>query len=174
MKRPVKRGIEGQIPPADLLVHDGPNLPRPSIGRISAALPADFVREADSYGPVPLRRNAHAGTDVAADIIPALTVLSGSKNVKAGLEPVIEAMSDLDGFVQLVVRGKRAVIGGFGTLKREIGMQLHHSVARLHGFVRVHLDFVVPLRVGRQRQGRAHKQTKCDPDCNPPAHIQFP
>src|SRR5207249_11151617 len=131
MKRPVKRGIEGQIPPADLLVHDGPNLPRPSIGRISAALPADFVREADSYGPVPLRRNAHAGTDVAADIIPALTVLSGSKNVKPGLEPVIEAMSDLDGFVQLVVRGKRAVIGGFGTLKREIGMQLHHSVARL-------------------------------------------
>src|SRR5260370_322361 len=42
------------------------------------------------------------------------------ENVKAGFEPIIEAVGDLDGFMQLVIRGKRPVIGGFGALKREI------------------------------------------------------
>src|SRR6266404_1024490 len=43
MERPVKRGVEGQIPLADLLIHDRANFPRPSVRGISAALPADFV-----------------------------------------------------------------------------------------------------------------------------------
>src|SRR5437016_134433 len=110
MERPVKRGIEGQIPLAELLIHDRPNLPRPSVCGIPAALPADFVRKADSDGPMPLGRNAHTGANVAANVIPTLAVLGGSKNVKPGFEPVIEAVCDLDGFVQLMARRKSPII----------------------------------------------------------------
>src|SRR5216684_2075692 len=136
VKGAIKRGIEGEIPPAELFINDRANLPCPGIRRVAAALPADFVREADADGPVPLGRNAHAWTDMAADVIPALAALRGSENVESGLKPVCEA------------------------LKREIGMELHHRVARLNGFVRIHLDFVVPLRDSAQRQGDARERTK--------------
>ena len=111
---------------------------------------------------------------MAADVIQSLAALRGSENVKSGLEPVREAVGDFDRFMQLVVCGKRAVVGGFGALKSEIGMELHHRVARLNGFVRIHLDFVVSLRVSGQRQDRANKQIECDPECNPQSHIPFP
>src|SRR6266571_1944990 len=159
MEGSVKRGIERKIPRAELLIDNGPDFPRPGVRGVSAALPADFVREADADGPVPVGRNAHPGTNVAAYIIPTLAVLGGSKNVKPGLEPVVKTVGDLDGFMQLVVRGKSAVIGGFGALKCKVRVQLHHSVARLDSLVRIHLDFVVPLRASGQRQGRASKRT---------------
>src|ERR1700722_9525990 len=44
VKRTVKRGIEAQIPGADLLVYDRTNLPRPGIGREAAGLIATLVR----------------------------------------------------------------------------------------------------------------------------------
>jgi hypothetical protein len=80
-------------------------------------------------------------------------------------------MGDLDGFVQLMVRRQRAVIGGFGALKREIGMEFHHGVARLDGFVRIDLDFVVPLRACGPRQGRPHEQAKRDREGSTEPHI---
>src|ERR1700681_1832589 len=101
MKRPVKCGIEREIPPAELFIHDRADLPRPGIRRIPAALPADFVREADADGPGPLGRNAHAGADVAANVVPTLAVLCGSENVKTSLEPIRESVRDLNGFMQL-------------------------------------------------------------------------
>src|SRR5438132_2927108 len=130
MKRPVKRGIEGEIPAADLPIHNWANLPRPGIGRISAALPADFFREADDDRQVELGRNTHAGTDMAANVIPSLTVFRGSENVKPGLEPVVEAVSYLDRFVQLVVGRKSAIIGRFAALICEFRQNLTNDVAR--------------------------------------------
>src|SRR6266481_2334328 len=99
MKGAVKRGIEGEVPRAELLIHDRADLPRPGVRGVAAALPAYFVREADADRPVPLGRDAHAGPDVAANVIPTLAALGGSENVKAGLKPIIETVSDLNGFV---------------------------------------------------------------------------
>src|SRR5260370_9580407 len=99
VERPVKRRIEGEIPPDELSVEDRANLPGPGIRRVPAALPADFVREADADGPVPLGRNAHAGTDVAADVIPTLAALRRSENVKPGFEPVGKTVGNFDRFV---------------------------------------------------------------------------
>ena len=121
---------------------------------------------------MPLGRNAHAGADVAANVVPTLAVLRGSENVEAGFKPAIKSMGDLDGFVPLVVGGKRAVIGGFGALQGEIGVELHHGVVRLDGFVRIHLDFVVPLSVCGQRQGRAPEQTGGHQESSRQSHIQ--
>src|SRR5258708_37145653 len=73
VKGAIKRGIEGEIPPAELFINDRANLPCPGIRRIPAALPADFVREAVADGPVPLGRYAHAGTDMADDVIAAVS-----------------------------------------------------------------------------------------------------
>src|SRR5260370_8341045 len=90
MKRAVKRGIEGEIPPAELFINDRTNLPCPGIRRVAAALPADFVREADADGPVPLWRNAHTWTDMAADVIPALPPLPRSSTVQSRPKPLLE------------------------------------------------------------------------------------
>src|SRR5260370_40906805 len=69
MEGSVKRGIERKIPRAELLIDNRPDFPRPGVCGVSAALPADFVREADADGPVPLGGNAHAGTDEIRPII---------------------------------------------------------------------------------------------------------
>src|SRR6266513_1464835 len=172
MEGPVKRGIEGEIPPAELFIHNRADLPRPGIRGVPAVLPPDFIRKADADGPVPLGWNAQAGADVAANVVPTLAVLRGSENVEAGFKPAIKSMGDLDGFVPLVVGGKCAVICGFGALQGEIGVELHHGVVRLDGFVRIHLDFVVPLSVCGQRQGRAPEQTGGHRESSRQSHIQ--
>ena len=150
----VKGGVEREIPAIDLLVEDGAHLPGPSVDGVFAALVADFVGEAEADGPFPFGRNADAGANVVADPVEALAVLRGSENVETGFEPVGEAVSDFDGFVELVVGGKSAVGGGLGTLKREIGMEFDHGVAGLDGFVGIDLDFVVFLGAGGGAENR--------------------
>ena len=113
MKRPVKSRIEREVPPANLLINDGPHLPGPCVCRIPAPLIANLVGKAHADRPVPLFRHANAGTDVIAHPVPSLAILRGSKNIKTGLEPIIEAVGDLDGLVQLVIRGKQAILERF-------------------------------------------------------------
>src|SRR5260370_42228981 len=84
-----------------------------------------------------------------------------------------EAGGDLDCCVQWMGRGKRAVIGGFGAFKREIRMELHQRVARLNGFVRIDLDFVIPLRLGGRQQDRPSKKTKRNRKRGPQSHVQY-
>ena len=112
MKGLVERRIEGEVPFADLLVDDGPHLPRPSIRGILGALVADFVGKTQADGPFPFWRNADARANVIADVIPALAIVHGSEDIKAGFEPISEAMGDFDGLMQLMIRRIGAVGGG--------------------------------------------------------------
>src|SRR5258708_12382274 len=75
VERPVKRGVEGEIPSSELLIHDRTNLPRPSVRGIPAALPADFIRKADAHWPAPLGRNPPPRAEIAANPNPSLSVL---------------------------------------------------------------------------------------------------
>jgi len=145
VKGTVERRIERKIPAAHLFINDGANFPGPSVRGIPAALPANFIGKANANWPMPFRGNAHARTDVASNVIPTLAILNVGEDIEAGFEPVTEAMTDLDGFVELVIGGQCAVVSRLGALKSEIGMELEHGVAGLHGLVRIHLDFVVPL-----------------------------
>ena len=147
----VKGGVEREIPAIDLFVDDGAHLPGPSVDRVFAARVADFVGEAEADGPFPFGRDADAGANVVADPVEALAILRRSENVETGFEPVGEAVSDFDGFVELVVGGESAVGGGLGTLESEIGVEFDHGVAGLDGFVGIDLDFVVFLG-GRGRR----------------------
>jgi hypothetical protein len=58
---------------------------------------------------VPFLRDGNAGADVITHPLPALSLGYGSEDVKAALEPVIEAVGDLDGLVL-------GVIGGVNTI----------------------------------------------------------
>src|SRR6266849_9862767 len=109
----VESRVERPIPAADLLIDDGPHFPGPSVGGEFRALVADFVREAKADGPMPFLRNMHAGTDVVADPLHALAAALGGKNIEARLEPVGEAVRDLDGFMLGVVGGEHAVTNSF-------------------------------------------------------------
>src|SRR4029077_7964800 len=75
VKRPVKCGIEGEIPAAELLIRDRTDFPRPGVRGVPPALPANFIREADADGPMPFWGNPHSRPDVAANVIPTLAVL---------------------------------------------------------------------------------------------------
>ncbi len=98
---------------------------------------------------------------MASDIIPALAVVRGSKYVEAGFEPIVEAVGDFDRFMKLMIGRISSVGCGLRTLKREITVELHHRVARLHGFVRVDLNLVVALRA-RRRYGMSERDTECN------------
>src|SRR5437764_14610519 len=95
---------------SSLLINNRAHLPGPCVGGIFAPLIANFVGKAHADGPVPLFGNAHAGTNVVADPVPPLAILRGSENVKTGLEPVIKAVGDFDGLVQLMIGGKQAIL----------------------------------------------------------------
>src|SRR5260370_35466901 len=59
VERPVKRGVEGEIPQPELLIHDGANPLSLGVGELPAFLPAVFVRMADAPSLRRLRGKAH-------------------------------------------------------------------------------------------------------------------
>ena len=152
VKGPIKRRIERKVPGANLLVDDRADLPGPGVGGKFAALVANFVGKAEAHGPFPLFRYMHAGPNMVANPVPALAILHGSKNVEARLEPVVEAVRNLDGFVELVVGRKKAVLEGLRALEGEIAVQFHHGVTGFHLIVSVDLNFVIVLRANGKGQ----------------------
>ncbi len=86
-----------------------------------------------------------------ADPVDALAVFRRGENVKAGLEPIGEAMRDLNRFMQLVIGGIQPVLNRLRTFEREIAVQFDHGVARFNQIGAVDLNFVVVLRVGKTR-----------------------
>src|SRR5947209_642798 len=98
MNRSFKRGIEGQIKPAQLLINDGTDLQRPGIGRKDRALISEFSRQAHAYRPSPTLRDPHSRTYMIANPFVTLSRSRARENVKAGFEPVIPALCDLHRF----------------------------------------------------------------------------
>ena len=68
-----------------------------------------------------------------------------SEDVKAALEPVNEAVGDLDGLVLGVNSGVNTVDDCLRSIDREVAMEFHHSVSRIDQVGPVHLDFVIVL-----------------------------
>ena len=97
---------------------------------------------------MPLGRDTKARPDVRAGIIPSAAVASAGEDVEAGLEPIIEAVGDLDRLVPRMVRRQRVVVSLLCAFRREIIMQLDHRDAAGHGFRAVNLDFVIVLSSG--------------------------
>src|SRR5882724_2317751 len=139
MEGTIHRRIETQIPAAQLLVDDRANLPGPSIGGVRTALIADLGREAHVYRPMPFFRNAHPRPDMIAYPLIALARAIAHEDVETGLEPTVEALSNLDGFVQGVVIGPNAVNYALRSFKGEVRVQLHHGAAWRHRLGAVHL-----------------------------------
>jgi len=82
---------------------------------------------------------------VIAHPLPALSRGYGGEDVKAALEPVIEAVGDLDGLVLGVIGGVNTVDDCLRSVDREVAMEFHHGVPGINQVGPVDLDFVVVL-----------------------------
>src|SRR5271156_206198 len=120
MKRPVQRGVEGQIPAPDFLVDNWTDFPSPSVGVERSPLVADFVRQTESHRPVPRLRNADARPNMIAHPLPAAIGLNASEDVEAGFEPIGDALRDFDSFMLGMVGGQDAVNRRLCPFKREV------------------------------------------------------
>ena len=138
-------GVEGEVPAAEGLVDDGAYLPGPGVGGVDGALVADLGGEADADGPVPGGGDADAGTDVVADPLDTVAVLGAGEDVEAEFGPVVDALSEFEGLVLLVVGGVDAVDGVLLAVRGEVGVDFDHGAFGFDGVGAVDLDLVVAL-----------------------------
>ena len=145
VQRAIEGGIERQIPAPQLLVHDGTDLPGPGVHRELPALVADLVRQAHPDRPVPALRYAHARANVVTDPLPSVAGAGRGENVPADFEPVVEAVRDLQGLVECVLRGQQTVFDGLAPFGGEVAVQFNHGSGPGHSLRAVYLDLVVVL-----------------------------
>jgi hypothetical protein len=99
---------------------------------------------------VPFFRDSNARPDVITHPLPALAIGYGSKDVKTALEPIVEAVGNLDGLVLGVIRGVNTVDDCLRSIDREVAMEFHHSVSGIDQVRPVHLDFVIVLSAAKR------------------------
>ena len=109
MKRFFESRVNRNIPAAPLLIDNRPKFPRPGIFRKRASLISCFGRQAQSDRPLPFFRNADARTDMIAHPFPSFPWLNTGKDVKPGLEPRSEPVSNFERFMPGVARREHAV-----------------------------------------------------------------
>ena len=77
---------------------------------------------------MPLLRDGNALADVITHPLPTLSLGYGSEDIKATLEPIVEAVGDLDGFVLGVIGGVNAVDDCLRPVDCEVAMEFNHGV----------------------------------------------
>src|ERR1700722_12718487 len=82
MKGSFQGRIDSEIPAAKSLIDDGPDLPRPGIGRIHCSLIADLGREAESDREVPAIRRSDPRANVISHPLDATSILFAGKDVE--------------------------------------------------------------------------------------------
>src|SRR5260370_746037 len=152
MKGAVQAGVERQVQFSNLLIHDGPDLPRPGVRRIAGAHPSELGRKAYADGPLPGRRNPHPRPDVIAYELPAISAIRTGENVESGFEPFIEAVRDLDRLMQRVIGGAHAIDHVLGPLEGEVAVQLYHRSLGRNRLRRIDLDLIIILAPQRRHE----------------------
>jgi hypothetical protein len=108
------------------------------MGRISQAhasteylpsLVADFVRKAHSNRPVPFLSYCNPRPNVISHPLPTLALSYGSEDAKTTLEPVIEAMCDLNGLMLSVIGGLNTINDRLRTIDRKVAVEFDHRVS---------------------------------------------
>jgi hypothetical protein len=100
---------------------------------------------------MPLLGDGHARAYVISHSLAAMPVVGGSEDVKAALEPVVEAVGDLDCLVLSVIHGVNAIDDRLRSVNREVAMELDHSVLGIDQVGPVHLNFVIVLSARESR-----------------------
>jgi hypothetical protein len=99
-----------------------------------------------------------------ADPLPANPRIRAGEDVKAKFEPVTEAMSDFERFVQLVFGGILSIDDGLAALEGKIAVQLEHCGARRNQLGTVHLNLITTLRIqkseGSRGEGREQQNSR--------------
>ncbi len=74
-----------------------------------------------------------------------MPVVGGSEDVKTALEPVVEAVRDLDRLMLGVIGGVNTVDDCLRSVDGEVAVEFHHRVPGIDQVGPVHLDFVIVL-----------------------------
>ena len=99
---------------------------------------------------------------IAHPLVALRSAIAG-EHVEPDLEPVVDALRDLERFMQRMLVRADAIDRGLRPLEGEIGVQLHHRPARCNQFGSVHLDFIVSL--GEQRAAAAGQHQQASGNC---------
>src|SRR5437763_16785266 len=99
MKRLFERTIEREIQLTYLLVDNRAYLPGPGVAVEVRPLISKLGRKAESHRQMIFLRNRYTRTDVRPYPFPAAVRLYAGELIKARLEPLVEAVRDLHGFV---------------------------------------------------------------------------
>ena len=150
-QRLAQHRIHRHVPRTHLLVDDRAQLVRPGRGRILAALIPDLLRDADPDRQMVARGNREPRPDVTADDVVALATASAGKEIEAGLEPLVETMSDFERLVERVVGRQHSLVNDLATLDGKVAVDFDHGRVGRDEIGAVHLDFVVVL--GREWDG---------------------
>ena len=152
MDRLFETGVQRDVPAAPLFVDDRPQFPIPGILRKGAPLEAEFCRETQSHRPLPFSRNADSRPDVVTDPFPTLAWLNAGKNIESGLKPGREAVCNFECFVESMIGREHAIDAVALAIDGVIAMKFDHRPARRNRFGGVHLNLVIILAKGRQRE----------------------
>ena len=122
---------------------------------------------------MPFLRDGNARADVVTHPLPALALGYGSEDVKAALQPVLEAMPDLDRLMFGVIRLLNAVHNCLGAIDCEVAMELNHGVCGISQVRFVPVDFGVVLsacagcRQDDRQQREREEAAVADPKARP-------
>src|SRR5690242_16973790 len=100
---------------------------------------------------MPFFGDGNPGPYVVANPLPALAFRDGSKNVKAALKPVIEAVGDLHRLMRGMIGGIESIHSCLRAVEREIAVEFNHSTAGIYQIRSVHLNFIVVLSMRESR-----------------------
>src|SRR5271155_2483964 len=124
--------INGEIPSANLLIDDWPQLHRPCVLRKRWPLIANLHRQAYAHRPVPAIGRSHSRADMVTHPLPAVSAARAGKNVKADLRPAIHSLSNLNSFMLRIVcwidalRSELEAGSRITALHRKIAVQFQH------------------------------------------------
>ena len=88
----------------------------------------------------------HARANMIANPLVTFVGAVAHEDIETGFEPLIEALRDLNSFVERVLIRAHSVYRVLGSLEGEIGVKFHHRVARGNQVGAVHLYLIVVLR----------------------------
>src|ERR1051326_2084252 len=126
---------------------------------------------------MPACRRGDAWTNVVAHPLKTHRRWSAGERVETDLQPVGEAVGDLERLVHRVLRRQQSVLAKGRAGYRVVAVQLDHGTAARYELGAVHLDFVVVLPVCRARR---REQEESDRTGREPAeypctreHVEF-
>ena len=125
--------VERQVKISPLLVNNRPHFYIPRVTRVLPLLVPKLSRQAEACRPVPLLWNANTRPDMRTDDLVSITICIIGEEIKTDFEVLREAMGDLHGLVQRMMRWNNFICNIFLTPKSKIVVEFNEGGSFCHG-----------------------------------------